>query len=278
MALRGARALGLGLRAALPRTVGAAVRPGVTGMARTAAFAAQQRSFHTARPLRGDSLSVHVDTPYNNLDTDWEFNEASYKLIDEVLAKYPPNYKRSAVMPLLFIAQKQTENMPEHKGVGWVPLAAMNKIAVVLDMPPMRVYEVASFYTMYNRTPVGKHNLQVCTTSPCMVCDAYGIVDAIKAHLGIEVGETTKDGLFTLMEAECLGCCVNAPMMQVAGPISNDCYYEDLTPETAIKIIEDLRAGKTPKVGSQIGRQTSMGVTKTALLGPPQAPECRADL
>lgn len=276
MALRGARALTLGLRSAVPRVAGAAVRPGMVSLSR-AAFPGQQRFMHTSRPAL-DSLSVHKETDYNNLDTDWEFTAESYKEIEKVLAKYPPNYKRSAVMPLLFIAQKQTEKMPEHKATGWVPLAAMNKIATVLDMPPMRVYEVASFYTMYNRQPIGKHNIQVCTTSPCMVCNAYGILDAIKAHLKIEVGESTPDGLFHLMEAECLGCCVNAPMMQIAGPISNDTYYEDLTPETAIQIIEDLRAGKEPKKGSQIGRQTSMGVTKTALHDAPKAPPCRADL
>lgn len=130
----------------------------------------------------------HKDTPENNMDTDWEFTAENYREIETVLKKYPANYKRSAVMPLLFIAQKQTENMPEHKSTGWIPLAAMNKIATILDMPPMRVYEVASFYTMYNRTPIGKHNIQVCTTSPCMVTGAYDIVDAIKKHLGVEVG------------------------------------------------------------------------------------------
>uniref|UniRef100_A0A7S0W6B2 NADH dehydrogenase [ubiquinone] flavoprotein 2, mitochondrial n=1 Tax=Hemiselmis tepida TaxID=464990 RepID=A0A7S0W6B2_9CRYP len=276
MAFRGARTLALGLRTAIPRVAGAAVRPGMASLARTS-VAGQQRFLHTSRPALA-TLGVHKDTDYNNLDTDWEFTPESYKEIEVVLAKYPPNYKRSAVMPLLFIAQKQTEKMPEHKATGWVPLAAMNKIATVLDMPPMRVYEVASFYTMYNRQPIGKHNIQVCTTSPCMVCDAYGIVDAIKAHLKIEVGETTPDGLFHLMEAECLGCCVNAPMMQIAGPITHDGYYEDLTPESAIQIIEDLRAGKEPKKGSQIGRTTSMGLKKTALVDAPKAPECRADI
>jgi NADH dehydrogenase (ubiquinone) flavoprotein 2 len=130
----------------------------------------------------------HTESPDNTLDTDWEFTPENYKEIEKILKKYPPNYKRSAVMPLLFLAQKQTETMPEHKSMGWVPLAAMNKIAKILDMPPMRVYEVASFYTMYNRTPVGRHNIQVCTTTPCMVCGAYNLLDAIKKHLKIEVG------------------------------------------------------------------------------------------
>jgi NADH dehydrogenase (ubiquinone) flavoprotein 2 len=130
----------------------------------------------------------HRDTPQNNLDTQWDFTAANYEEIKKILKKYPPNYKRSAVMPLLFLAQKQSESMPEHGSTGWIPLSAMNRIASVLDMPPMRVYEVATFYTMYNRNPIGKHNIQVCTTSPCMVCGAYDIVTAVKNHLGVEVG------------------------------------------------------------------------------------------
>ena len=103
----------------------------------------------------------HRDTEYNNLDTMWDFTPESYKQIDEILKKYPRNYKRSAVMPLLHLAQKQTERMQEHGSTGWIPLVAMNKIAKILDMPPMRVYAVATFYTMYNRTPIGKHNIPV---------------------------------------------------------------------------------------------------------------------
>mmetsp|Transcript_2879 Transcript_2879/g.9700 ORF Transcript_2879/g.9700 Transcript_2879/m.9700 type:complete len:244 (+) Transcript_2879:110-841(+) len=236
--------------------------------------------FHAGRPLSADHVNVHRDTEYNNLDTMWDFTPESYKQIDEILKKYPRNYKRSAVMPLLHLAQKQTEHMPEHGSTGWIPLVAMNKIAKILDMPPMRVYEVATFYTMYNRTPIGKHNIQVCTTTPCMVgtygIGAYTILDAIKKHLGIEVGETTKDGLFHLMEAECLGACCNAPMMQIAGPICNDAYYEDLTPESAIAIIEKLRKGETPPPGPQNGRKGSIGpLGKTVLLGEPNAPYCR---
>jgi len=216
----------------------------------------------------------HVDTEYNNVDTLWDFTPENYEQIKEVLKKYPPNYKRSAVMPLLFIAQKQCENMPEFFNTGWVPLAAMNKIAVVLNMPPMRVYEVATFYTMYNRQPIGKHNIQVCTTTPCMVRGAYDVLAAVKKHLGVEVGETTEDGLFHLMEAECLGACVNAPMMQIAGPICNDAYYEDLTNESAIAIIEQLRRGETPKPGSQTGRKCSRDL-RTHLNSEPNEPYCR---
>jgi len=234
------------------------------------------RQFRASNPAFAGAIYNHVDTPDNNADTPWDFTKENYDKIKEIVKKYPPNYKRSAVMPLLFLAQKQCEEMPEFGNSGWIPLAAMNKIAKVLDMPEMRVYEVATFYTMYNRTKIGKHNIQVCTTSPCMVRDAYGIIDALKAHLGIGVGETTPDGLFHLMEAECLGACCNAPMMQIAGPICNDAYYEDLTPESAIAIVETLRKGEAPKKGSQIGRHCSIGPNgKTVLTGEPQAPPCR---
>ena len=146
----------------------------------------------------------------------------------------------------------------------------MNKVAKILDMPPILVYEVASFYTMFNREPVGKHLVQVCTTTPCMLCDSTSIVNAIKSHLGISVGgaylvlatalssssfdcadaelvaETTKDNLFTLLEVECLGACVNAPMMQI-----NDDFFEDLTPDSVVKVLEALKRGETPKPGPQ---------------------------
>jgi len=123
------------------------------------------------------------------------------------------------VIPLLWLAQKQHD--------GWLPLAAMNKVAEVCEMPPMRVYEVATFYTMFNRKKVGHYNLQVCTTTPCMVCGAYDVLDAIKAYLDVEVGDDTSDMKFHLMEVECLGACANAPMMQVSTP-TDDFYYEDL--------------------------------------------------
>ena len=117
---------------------------------------------------------------------------------------------------------------------------------------------------------------QVCTTSPCMVCGAYEVLDGLKKHLGVNVGETTPDGKFHLMEAECLGCCCNAPMMQIAGPVTNDAYYEDLTAESAINIVEQLKRGETPKVGSQIGRHGSIGPQgKTVLLEEPTGPYCR---
>ncbi|MGH0133761.1 UNVERIFIED_CONTAM: hypothetical protein FKN15_067306 [Acipenser sinensis] len=120
----------------------------------------------------------------------------------------------------------------------------MNKVAEVLDMPAMRVYEVATFYTMFNRHPVGKYHIQVCTTTPCMLCNSDSILEAIKNKLGIKVGETTPDKLFTLVEVECLGACVNAPMVQI-----NDNYYEDLKPQDIEQILDDLKEGKVPLPG-----------------------------
>jgi NADH dehydrogenase (ubiquinone) flavoprotein 2 len=120
----------------------------------------------------------------------------------------------------------------------------MNKVADILKMPRMRVYEVATFYTMFIRHPIGKYHIQICTTTPCMLCNSDSILHAIEKKLNIHVGQTTKDKLFTLTEVECLGACVNAPMVQI-----NDDYYEDLTPADIEQIIDDLKAGRKPKAG-----------------------------
>ena len=188
----------------------------------------------------GGGLSVHRDTPGNNPNTPFDFTSENMKRIDGIIANYPEGYKVAAVIPVLDLAQRQH---------GWLPLSAMNKVAEVLEMPKMRVYEVATFYTMFNRNPVGKYHLQICTTTPCMLCDSTGILDVIRNKLGIQVGETTKDSLFTLTEVECLGACVNAPMVQI-----NDNYYEDLKPSDMEEILDDLKAGKTPKAGPRNGR------------------------
>ncbi len=162
----------------------------------------------------------------------------------KIIAKYPAGRQASAVMPLLALAQRQNAN--------WLPKAAMDYVAELLDMPPMRVYEVASFYTMYNLAPVGKHLVALCTTTPCWLRGSDAIVEACEKHLGISTGETTADGAFTLREAECLGACVNAPMMQVG-----DHFYEDLTPENVVKLLDEFRSGNTPKPGPQSGRVSS---------------------
>jgi len=147
----------------------------------------------------------------------------------------------------------------------------MNKVARVLDMAPIRVYEVASFYTMFNRDRIGKYNVQVCTTTPCMLRGAYDVLAAVKEELGVDVGGDTPDGLFHLMEAECLGACVNAPMVQI-----NDHFYEDLTKDSVKSVLKELRAGKQPKIGPQIDRNGCEGPQgRTTLKSPPRGPHCR---
>ncbi len=181
------------------------------------------------------------------------------KLVEEILARYPKGQERSAVMPLLDLAQRQAgedgaEEFPPYGG--WISRAAMDEIARIIGQPPVRVYEVATFYSMYNLAPVGKYLLQFCTTTPCWLCDSSGIMKAAEKHLGVHAGETTKDGLFTLMEVECLGACVNAPMIQI-----NDDYYEDLTPARMVEILDALADGKEVPMGSQKGRKGSMALS-----------------
>ncbi len=174
---------------------------------------------------------------------EFSFNAENAKQAKAHIAKYPEGWQSSAVMPLLDLAQRQNE--------GWLPLPAMDYVADMLNMPPIRVYEVASFYTMYNLKPVGKHHVQVCTNLPCWLRGSDAIVGACKETLGLEFGETSEDGQFTLSEVECLGACVNAPMIQV-----NDDYYEDLDSVAASNVLEDIKAGRTPKAGSQGIRHT----------------------
>lgn len=162
----------------------------------------------------------------------------------EIIAKYPTGRQQSAVMPLLMLAQQQNAN--------WLPKAAMDMVADMLGMAPVRVYEVASFYTMYNLEPVGKYMIEVCTTTPCWLKGSDAIIEACISRLGIEVGGTTKDGLFTLREAECLGACVNAPMCQIGAH-----FYEDLDARSIETIIDTLSRGGTPKPGPQSGRVSS---------------------
>lgn len=186
----------------------------------------------------------------------FEFNKAFTKKAKEIINRYPEGKQQSAVMPLLDLAQRQVGeegakvNPPYG---GWIPRAAMDKIAEILDMPAVKVYEVASFYSMYNTAPVGKYLVQFCTTTPCWLCGSDGIVNAVKDELGIGMGETTADGKFSLMEVECLGACVNAPMVQI-----NDDFYEDLTPENMREVLKTLSEDLQPTIGSQTGRKASM--------------------
>jgi NADH-quinone oxidoreductase E subunit len=174
------------------------------------------------------------------------FTEANIAEAKKHIAKYPEGRQASAVMPLLWLAQYQE---------GWVSRAAMDVVAEMLDMAPIRVYEVATFYTMYNLKPVGKHLVQICRTTPCWLRGSDALTEHCKKKLGIGLKETTADGKFTIMEVECLGACVNAPMVQI-----NDDFYEDLTPETLGKVLDELAAGRRPKIGPQIDRLNSAPV------------------
>lgn len=177
---------------------------------------------------------------------EFAFTKENIALAKEHIAKYPEGRQQSAILPLLEIAQRQHNN--------WLPIAAIDYVAQMLDMPAIKAFEVATFYTMFNLSPVGKYHLQICGTTPCWLRGAEQIKDTCKAKLGIDLGETTKDGLFTLMEVECLGACANAPMVQI-----NDDFYEDLTPDSMNAIIESLSQGLKPKKGSQTGRKSSEG-------------------
>ncbi|MFM7621166.1 MAG: NADH-quinone oxidoreductase subunit NuoE [Alphaproteobacteria bacterium] len=168
----------------------------------------------------------------------FEFSDENKKKIEEILKKYPTDRKKSAVMPLLDLAQRQNYN--------WLSKSAIEQIAKILAMPEIKVYEIASFYTMYNLKPVGKYLLQFCKTTPCMLRGIDQILKDCEKKLGIKLDETTADGLFTLKEVECLGACVNAPIVQI-----NDDYAEDLTSEKMMQILEDLKAGKEFKIAHQ---------------------------
>lgn len=189
----------------------------------------------------------------------FEFTKANLKKIDKIITKYPKGRQKSATMPLLDLAQRQMaeEGMKANPPVGgWIPRAAMDEIARILDIPAVKIYEVASFYSMYNMAPVGKYLIQVCTTTPCWLCGSDEVVKTCKDYLGIGMNETTKDGKFSLMEVECLGACVNAPMVQI-----NDDYFEDLTQKNMKEVLELLSEDMKPKVGSQKGRKGSMAVS-----------------
>ena len=169
--------------------------------------------------------------------------------VPRIIARYPPGRQRSAVMPLLDLAQRQVG--AETGTQGWLPLPVIEFVAAQLDMPAIRVLEVASFYMMYNLVPVGKFHVQVCGTTPCMLRGSDDLLAACKAR-GMAKGHTTADGLWTLNEVECMGNCASAPMVQI-----NDDNYEDLTAADMDRILDALAAGKAPKTGTQLkGRHT----------------------
>ena len=190
--------------------------------------------------------------------TSFEFSDQNK--VADIFSRYPKGREHSAIMPLLDLAQRQIAgtgpfgDLPA--GGGWIPRAAMDKIAEMCGVAPIKVYEVSTFYSMYNLEPVGKYLVQLCTTTPCWLCGSSDVVKACTDYLGIKLGQTTKDGYFTLMEVECLGACTNAPMVQV-----NDDYFEDLTAENMVAILDSLKKDVMPPSGPQNGRTGSMALS-----------------
>jgi NADH-quinone oxidoreductase E subunit len=201
-------------------------------------------------------MSLHIEGPPFEQPESFEFAPEYLEKAKYHIEKYPPGRQASAVLPLLDMAQRQSG--------GWLPQKAMDKVAEMLGMPAIRVYEVATFYTMFNLRPVGKYLLQACTTTPCWLQGSDAVVEACRKKLGIGVGESSDDGLFTLVEVECLGACVNAPILQV-----NDDYYEDLDGPSTEKLLDSLKAGTMPPRGSVRGRGGSAPESgKTTLTEP----------
>ena len=187
---------------------------------------------------------MSLKRPAKDQPENFEFNSSSIELANNIINKYPQGKQKSAVMALLYIAQKQNNN--------WIPLAAMKYIAKFLDIPYIKVYEVATFYSMYNLSPVGKYFVQVCTTTPCMIRGAKKLVEACKEKISKNESELLNDKNCSWMEVECLGACVNAPMMQI-----NDEYFEDLDKEKTLKILDKILNDEMPKPGSYRGRTSN---------------------
>ena len=192
--------------------------------------------------------------PSKDQPESFEFNASSLEAANKIIANYPNGKQQSAVMALLYIAQRQNNN--------WIPLAAMKYIANFLSMPYISVYEVATFYTMYNLAPVGKHFIQVCTTTPCLIRGADKIVKLCKEKISPKENELSKAGNCSWMEVECLGACVSAPMIQI-----NDDYYEDLDEKSANDILDSLIKDKPLKPGSYRGRKNTAPEKKHPING-----------
>ncbi len=189
-------------------------------------------------------------TPHVEQPATFAFTSENLAKAKAFMAKYPAGKQASAVIPMLYLVQSQ---MKRQTGSAWVPTAGMNEVARRLDMAPIRVYEVATFYFMFNLKPIGTWHLQVCTTTPCWLRGSDDVTAACREATGIQGwGETSGDGVFTMSEVECLGACVNAPVLQV-----NDDLYEDLDADCTRQLLDALRRGEPPKSGSMKGRQTS---------------------
>jgi NADH-quinone oxidoreductase E subunit len=181
---------------------------------------------------------------YKKINDNFEWSSENFKKISEIIKKYPSNRIQSAVIPLLDLAQRQNN--------GWLSKNSMEKVAETLSMSYIRVLEVATFYSMFNLEPIGKNFVQICRTTPCWLRGSNMLSKVAKEVCATNIGETSEDKIFTVVEVECLGACCNAPMVQI-----NDDYYEDLDEESFKKILQDLKDNKPIKVGSQIGRKSS---------------------
>tara|TARA_B100001741_G_scaffold297918_1_gene283026 strand:- start:814 stop:1422 length:609 start_codon:yes stop_codon:yes gene_type:complete len=191
---------------------------------------------------------ISKDQPDN-----FEFSEKNLEISKKIIDKYPKGKQSSAVMALLYLAQRQNQN--------WIPLAAMKYIGKILSMPYIKVYEVATFYSMYNLKPVGKYFYQICTTTPCMLRGSNKLVEACKEKISENQNEISNDGNCSWVEVECLGACVNAPMAQI-----NDDYFEDLNKQKLIEIIEQTKKNVKPRAGSYKGRLNSAPDNKRTTL------------
>jgi NADH-quinone oxidoreductase subunit E len=198
-------------------------------------------------------MNVQTSAPKIQQPTQFEFNAQNRALADRIISQYPEDWKQSALLPLLDLAQRQHNN--------WLPRVAMDYVADLLQVPRIRAYEVATFYTMFHLAPVGRYLLQVCTTTPCWLCGSDEVLQAIKDKTGVCSTETSDDNLFSVVEVECLGACVNAPVVQI-----NDDYYEDLNYARTITLIDALRCGKELPIGSQTGRPGSQALSGATTL------------
>ncbi|KMZ61369.1 NADH-quinone oxidoreductase, subunit E [Zostera marina] len=233
---------------------------------------ASSRAFST-------TLNYHIETKENKSDSHWDFTPRNMEIVEKIFSNYPSNYKQSAVIPLLDLAQQQHG--------GWLPVSAMNEVARMVGVAPIRVYEVATFYSMFNLKKVGKYHILVCGTTPCMIRGSREVEAALLDSLQVKRNEVTRSGTFSVGEMECMGCCVNAPMIAIAD-YSHGAerytynYYEDVTPEMAVDIVEMHRRGDSTSrnlypVGTQDPRRLRCGPSGkcTTLRGVPKAPPCR---
>lgn len=193
--------------------------------------------------MAGVTVQTNFEQPAS-----FAFTAANLKACKAHIAKYPEGRAQSALMPILSIAQKQHQN--------WLPVKAIEACAELVGIPYIRAYEVASFYTQYNLAPMGRHHIQCCTTTPCWLRGSDEVMRAIKDTTGISHG-TTPDGLFTVNEVECLGACVNAPMIQLNSQDGTDVFYEDLDYARTVELLKALKRNEKPKAGSQSGRTSS---------------------